>query len=206
MAQIETGIRSLLSPAWAYRLWGILMGARRARRDFVATYLRTREGQAIFDIGCGPASILELLPEEIEYTGFDISPEYIASARRRFGDRGTFLQAAVGERPNVAQNHFDTAFSVGVLHHLDDDEARQLFELAHGALKPGGRLVTLDCGYTDDQPPLARWMASKDRGQNVRRVEEYEALARQTFETVETDVQHDRLRIPYTHIIMACTK
>ena len=182
------------------------MGARQARKDFVERYLEAKPGQALIDIGCGPASILEVLPANIEYTGFDISAEYIASARRRFGERGTFIHAAVGEQPEVPTAYFDTAFSVGVLHHLDDLEARQLFELAHRSLKPGGRLVTLDCGYTDDQPALSRWLTAKDRGQNVRTAEEYETLAKNVFSNVTTVVRHDRLRIPYTHIILISIK
>jgi hypothetical protein len=89
---------------------------------------------------------------------------------------------------------------------LDDTEALQLFWVANAALKPGGRVITIDGCFTPDQSPSARYVLSQDRGQNVRTKEGYLQIASQVFPVVDVSIRHDLLRIPYTHIILECTK
>ncbi len=163
-----------------------------------------RSGETILDIGCGTGTFLEALPEGVVYTGFDVSGEYVAEARTRFGDRATFVHAAVGEKPELGEGCFDLVIAVGVLHHLDDPEAVSLFELAARSLKPDGRLVTIDPVYTEDQSRMARWIISRDRGRNVRTQDAYEALIPSGFGRVDPEVVSDLSRIPYTHLVMTC--
>jgi len=94
--------------------------------------------------------------------------------------------------------------ATAVLHHLDDNHAVSLFELARRALKPGGRLVTYDGCFEAGQPKLARFVVSRDRGQYVRESAEFAKLAAQVFPQVRSFVRHDLLRIPYTHVILQC--
>jgi cyclopropane fatty-acyl-phospholipid synthase-like methyltransferase len=141
----------------------------------------------------------------VEYTGIDISAEYIDAARKRFRDQGRFLCSDVGvatvEREKGA---FSLVLATGVLHHLDDERAARLFELARVALRQDGRLITYDGCYVPEQSKLARWVLSKDRGKFVRTRDEYVRLASGCFSKVESHVRHDLLRIPYTHLIMYC--
>lgn len=206
MAQIEHGIRKLLSLPWIYNSWGFVLGADRATKRIVERYLMTSPGDQVFDIGCGTGRLLEAFPENIKYTGFDLSPSYIQAAREKYGERGRFLHADVESSPDVDSGSQDLAVSTGVLHHLDDLEALELFALALRALRPGGKLVTLDSVYVEGQSKVARYLISRDRGQNVRDVRGYLDLAGQVFENVEFDIRHDLLRVPYTHIIITCTK
>lgn len=194
----------MLSLPWVYDLWRSLVAGNRVSAAFADRYLEVRPGDAVLDIGCGTASVLAVLGDGIEYTGFDRSREYVEAARRRFGARGTFLHATVDSRPPTPRGHFDLAIALGVVHHLDDDEALALFVHAREALKPEGRLVTLDGVYDDRQSRLARWMVSLDRGRNVRDRRGYEALARRHFPMVESEIRYDLLWLPYTHIIMTC--
>ena len=140
------------------------------------------------------------------YTGFDISPQYIASAQQRFGDRGRFYCDDVGlasiERE---RGTFNLALATGVVHHLEDDQAVKLFSLARAALRPAGRLITFDGCYVPDQSGAARWLLRKDRGKFVRAREEYVRLASTSFSKVEAHLRQDLLRIPYTHLIMRCS-
>src|SRR6478752_1907792 len=114
---------------------------------YLNEYVKPVSPERILDIGCGPADILAYLPNA-DYTGIDISPEYIEAAKKRFGDRGRFLCSDVGVVTiEQERGSFSLVLATGVLHHLDDERARKLFELARLALAPNGRLITYDGCY-----------------------------------------------------------
>jgi hypothetical protein len=92
------------------------------------------------------------------------------------------------------------------VHHLDDEEARQLFQIGYDALKPGGKLVTADGVWTKDQSAAAQWLLARDRGEYVRSEPEYMGIASQVFRNVKPSVRHDLLRVPYTHLILECVR
>ena len=195
--------RKLLGVAAVYRFAMDVMGGR-ARQDYVAGYIQPAAGMRILDIGCGPGDILRFLPPTVEYTGVDLSGEYIAHARRHFGTRGRFLNEAVADLTVREAGTFDRVLATGLIHHLDDAEVRKLLAVARAALKPDGWFVSLDGCFEPGQSRVARYFLRKDRGKFVRRREEYLALAAGTFPTVEHEVRHDLMRIPYTHIILRC--
>ncbi|VVE79970.1 class I SAM-dependent methyltransferase [Pandoraea sputorum] len=203
MAQITSGVRSILSTPAVYDFVQNLLGAKRGRRDFVAEFVKPTVGQRVLDIGCGTAEILPFLPC-VDYEGFDISAEYINAARARHGERGKFHCRLFTDEDAGSVAPADIVLAVGLLHHLDDIEASTFIELAKRALKPGGRLVTLDPCYDSAQTAAARYLVSKDRGQNVRDAARYEQLTTAHFEVVQCAVRHRRW-IPYTHCAMVAT-
>jgi SAM-dependent methyltransferase len=165
-------------------------------------FLRIEPGQRVLDIGCGPADILAYLPTDIDYHGFDAEPNYIETARARYGDRGSFVVRAVTPDAMNDIGTFDVVMSLAVLHHLTDAEADTLFASAAKVLRPGGRVVTLDCTYVKGQNPIARLLAALDRGKYVRSPDGYVALARRHFEQANATVLHDLIAVPYTHCIV----
>ena len=195
--------RALALPV-VYRVWGRLVGGR-DRGAFAREHIRAREGQRVLDIGCGPADILQYLPK-VDYTGFDANPDYITTATRNYGDRGRFYCQRVSEESLSAHEGFDIVLAVGVLHHLDDAEAEQLFRLALAALVPGGRLITLDGVFVKGQSKVARLIVSRDRGQHVRDERGYLRIAERVFTKITPAVRTDLLTIPYTHLILECEK
>lgn len=204
MPQIIKGVRSILSIPAVYSLFGVLVGGASYRQVLVRNYIRPQSGDRVLDIGCGPGDMFTYL-SDVEYLGFDLSQKYIQSAQKRFGDRATFICESVTAKNLKQPCSFDIVLAMGILHHLDDAEAVQLFQLAKTALKPGGRLITFDGVFTDSQSPCARYIISKDRGQNVRTKDGYYQLAAQVFPQIAVNIRHDLLRIPYTHIILECT-
>lgn len=198
-------ISKILAVPPVYSFFRHIVGSDDVRRKYANEYIRARDGDKVLDIGCGTGDILAFLPA-VDYVGFDGSAQYIQLARKRFGSRGRFFHGLVGDTPDLPEPSFDIALAHGVLHHLDDDEAVALFDTAYKALKPGGRLLTFDGCYTDEQSALARYLVSKDRGQFVRDRQCYEALAHRIFPHVDVSIRNDLLRVPYTHIIMECTR
>lgn len=204
MAQITSGVRAVLSWAPIYNLSQNLLGAKKARKILVRDYFPSVSGLRMLDIGCGTAEILEVLPEDTDYTGFDLSEHYVEKARKRFGARGTFFAERVSKARLENIEPYDLVLAIGILHHLDDWEAKELFRMAAQALKPEGLLVTLDPVFSRRQSPVAKWIIRRDRGRNVREANGYERLARTGFQNVRVDVRHDLLWIPYTHAILQC--
>jgi cyclopropane fatty-acyl-phospholipid synthase-like methyltransferase len=202
--QMTTGIRSILARPAIYDFFQNLMGADRVRRELVMQHIRPVEGMRLLDIGCGTARILDYLPT-LTYHGFDLSQEYIDEALARYPERGTFRCAMVEEATLQNEPSYDLVLAVGVLHHLDDEAVLKLFGLAKSALKDGGRLVTIDPCFDKDQNSIARFLVSKDRGQNVHSAQQYRELGCNVFEQVTGEVKH-RSWIPYTHWVMECIK
>ncbi|MFZ1165849.1 MAG: class I SAM-dependent methyltransferase, partial [Candidatus Sulfotelmatobacter sp.] len=156
----------------------------------------------ILDVGCGPGSMVPYLPKS-EYVGFDANPDYIQQAQRRFPE-AHFTCDQVNEYNLPQSEYFDIVIALGILHHLDDPEAVQLFRMARRTLKPDGRLITSDGVWLASQSKFAKFLLSRDRGRFVRQAEEYVALASTSFSSVSSAVRHDMLRIPYSHLILEC--
>jgi SAM-dependent methyltransferase len=203
--KILTAISELLSVPAAYRLFRRLVGGGDVWRTYLNEYVRPVPDEKVLDIGCGPADVLNHLAG-VEYLGFDISPDYIDAAKKRFGSKGRFFCGDVGLAAIEQERaSFSLVLATGVLHHLDDDTAAKLFDLARSALKPGGRLITFDGCYAPAQSGITRWILDHDRGKFVRTHSQYERLATVCFSKVESALRHDLLRIPYTHLIMRCS-
>src|SRR5439155_26432553 len=123
-----------------------------------------KPGDKVIDIGCGTARVLQSLPA-VKYFGLDISPDYIAFARRTYGDKGTFV---VGDMRSLrGDSRFkdaDIVIAIAVLHHLYDEEAADCIGFAYDALKRGGRLVCFDACWIRNQVVVCKWVMSRDRG------------------------------------------
>jgi SAM-dependent methyltransferase len=197
-------LRRVLAIPAAYQLWWNLVGGPALAKVLVNDYVRPRARARILEIGCGPGTIVSYLPPS-DYLGFDLSPKYIELAKRRF-PKAHFVCERVNQFSLAREQSFDVVLALGIVHHLEDAEARQLFQIAYDALKPGGKLVTIDGVWSDDQSPATRWLLARDRGDYVRSEREYVGIASQVFSNIRPSVRHDLLRIPYTHLILECIR
>jgi SAM-dependent methyltransferase len=200
---IET-FRPILNLPWAYQMWGSVVGSDGYRKTLAREHIRARPSDRILDVGCGPGSMVPYLPRS-EYVGFDANPDYIQQAQRRFPE-AHFTCDRVNEYNLPQSEYFDIVIALGILHHLEDKEAVQLFRMARRTLKPQGRLITLDGVWVAGQSRFAKFLLSRDRGRFVRRAEQYVALASTSFSTVNSTVRHDMLRIPYSHLVLECSR
>ncbi len=197
-------LRRVLAIPAAYQLWWNLVGGPALAKVLINEYVRPTAGKRILEIGCGPGTIVGYLPPS-DYLGFDLSPKYIELARKRF-PKANFVCERVSQFSLAKEESFDLVLAFGIVHHLGDAEARQLFQIAYDALKPGGKLVTIDGVWADGQSRAARLLLARDRGEHIRSEREYVGIASQVFSNIRPSVRHDLLRIPYTHLILECIR
>ena len=201
MAQVTTGLRSVLSNPRVYDTFQRVVGSQRARDEFVGSYIRPEPGLQVLDVGCGPGRLATWIPQ-VDYTGIDLSEAYIDSAKQTYGHLGRFFVGKADDIPADDLGTFDVVIAKGLLHHLDEPEILELFDSTRGLLNPGGRLVTLDATFTPDMSRAARWVVSRDRGQSVLTPDGYRDLAERYFAKVRIGVHHNLLNIPYSHALM----
>lgn len=191
--------KELLTFSLLFDAFQSLVGAPKALDGFLSMHVKPSPGDSLLDLGCGVGATVRHIPRGVNYTGIDISEEYIQTARSRFGSRGTFIAANVADAA-VKRSHFDCAIAVGVMHHLDDGTAHSLLDLAASALRPGGCLFTVDPCYHKGQSWIGRYITSKDRGQFVRTPGDYNRLF-EAHGKVDSAIVRGFLRVPYTHVI-----
>jgi SAM-dependent methyltransferase len=171
-----------------------LVGADLARKACIDA-LAPRAGDRILDIGCGPAYYFDWLPP-CEYHGFDTDRRQIAAARARFGGRGEFYDETYGEAHAARLAPFDGVLLLGLLHHVDDDDARSVLDLVARSVRPGGRVVTLDTVLYEGQPRLARLLAKNDKGDHIRHPKAFRRLAERSFSLVDGQILGGTARMP----------
>jgi SAM-dependent methyltransferase len=204
--QCDSGLVGWLKVPFLYNAFQAAVGATALRRRLLEKHVRAKPGDKVIDIGCGSAPTLQWLPE-VEYIGLDINPDYVAFARRKYGSRGTFI---VGNPESVRGDSrckaADIVMAIGVLHHLDDEEAEQCIRFAYDALKTEGRFICHEACWTPNQGAISKYIMSTDRGRNIRTEQQYRQLAAKAFKTVETWIDTKPMRIPYVTIVLECEK
>ena len=176
------------------------LASPRSGAVLVHEYIKPQNGQSFLDVGCGPAGILDLLPE-ISYVGIDQNENYINYATNKYGAKGTFICAGVDQLNDYGLKTFDRIIIIGVMHHLDDAQLTRLMKSLKDRLNHNGMLITFDPAYEDKQNLIAKFLAKNDRGKFVRTKDQYLKFVRSAFSVERADLHHDLLRVPYTHLI-----
>ena len=89
------------------------------RYTFAAEHL---VGKKVLEIGCSSGYGLNLLPENIEYTGIDYDPKIIEFAKENFGRTNrTFV--CVDAHKFEFKEHYDTIIAFEFIEHIDDGVA-----------------------------------------------------------------------------------
>ena len=204
MAQVTSGLRSVLSLPKIYQFLQNIL-SKDAGLSTLMSHIDAKEDDVVLDVGCGTGDIINFLPGNIKYLGLDLSQKYIEAAKKKHSDKGMFFQSSVADFDYSKIGKPDVVILIGVLHHLNDDEVKQVFSEIGKIKKENTRVVTIDCCYTDPQNFLAKKIISMDRGQNVRFQNEYEALMQPYVKKIESKIYTDLLRVPYTHLICECS-
>ena len=112
----------------------------------------------VLDIACGTGRIMKVLLENIEgiqLTGLDLSPAYLAEARRHL--QPTAPVSLVHDRAEAmpfSDGRFDAAYSIFLFHELPKDVRRDVMREAFRVIRPGGAFVVCDAAQLVESPQL----------------------------------------------------
>jgi len=181
-----------------YNLLQRLVGGGRDRAAFVTTHVIFRSDEKVVDAGCGTGSALEFLPP-VNYFGFDPNPQYVRAARSRYGSRGEFLCGdASSPRVRELAHDADAFLSLGVLHHLTDQQIREILSLARACLRPSGRFIFYEPCFSANDHWVGRIFMRLDRGGNIKTDQAWRALISEYFATVEEYIRRPVYLFRYT--------
>jgi len=200
---------SLLGTRTGYSLFRKLIKADRGMKRLVDDYLLPQPGQTVIDLGCGTGDLAQFIPASTRYIGVDHNPAYLAPSSITEGlnsGRRVFINADLGELNRLDLPPADSAFALGVLHHLTDSQALKMIESAMSLLVSGGTLVTVDPVFVPQQASSARVMMALDRGRFVRQVEHYRFLFDQVRPGATMHLRSDINPFPYNHIVFVLEK
>ena len=145
--------------------------------------------------------------QRLSTLGLDTNAQYIASATRTHGSKGTFI---IGDthslRGDSRFQNADIVIAIGVLHHLDDQDAAHCIRFAYDALKEGRRFIFHDPCWIPNQGALSKYIMARDRGRNIRTEHEYRRLAAKLFRNIAASVDTKPMRIPYVTVVFECEK
>ena len=161
-----------------YRLWQAPFAERKLApvwRHNNLTAIRR-----VLDVGCGPGTNARHFTH-VDYVGIDNNPEYVAWARRRYGDR--FLVADVRGDTSLSGFGFDFVLVNSLLHHVGTPDVRRILIRLASQLTDDGHVHILDL-VMPPQPSIARFLARSDRGEFPRPLRDWRTLFGESFEPV----------------------
>lgn len=131
----------------------------------------------VMDVGCGTGAALTYLPRTQRYVGYDIDPVAVEFARKTYARReDASFEVKTVDGDEVARLAPSRVVLAGLLHHLNDDEARALLSSFHRSPRLQ-RIASIDIVYLRGKW-FSNLLAAFDRGRHCRRQPEYEALVR----------------------------
>ena len=204
MSERKSVFYNLINSPIIYKLIQKLMSGTSIRADIIKKNIK-KKNLKILDIGCGPAEILEIIPE-CEYYGYDVDKRSIDNAKKIYRNKKFhFINKKINKNEIRKLPQIDYVIFFGILHHLNDAEANNLIRLCTKKMKKGSKLITLDPIFTKNQNFIAKNLIRNDRGKNVREEKEYIILLKNYFNNVKTKITHQTF-IPYTWFTTICRK
>ena len=125
---------------------------RAEHQELLLALLAPISDGAVLDLGIGSGLVAEAVLDKLPHTelvGVDFSPPMLDLARerlRRFGSRVHLCNGDLSapDQINLPLRHYNAAFSIQTLHHLDDCEKATAFAWIAGLVDQGGLVVIID--------------------------------------------------------------
>jgi ubiquinone/menaquinone biosynthesis C-methylase UbiE len=121
---------------------------------------RERARTRVLDVACGTGSVLRMMAASlpgVHLFGLDLSPHYIAHARRALADVSPLsLVVENAEGLPFVDGYFDAVTNVFLMHELPPRTRDRVLAEIHRVLAPGGLFVLADSIQLSDAPLLRR--------------------------------------------------
>jgi len=121
------------------------------------------DAPVVLDLGAGTgllsAAVRDAVPDA-RLVLLDGAAPMLAVARQRLGDVPTIVADLTDPLP---EGPFDAVVSALAIHHLSDDDKRELFRRIRGALRPGGLFVNAEQVAGPTPEAQARYEAAHER-------------------------------------------
>lgn len=148
-----------------------------AIRAAVETELRHITYKNVLEVGCGTGLTRDCF--NADYTGIDINPEYIKVISRR--SEGTYLVGDATSLP-FGPESYDLVFTVGVLHHLDQNNRDMMLREMDRVCKKGGHILIVDGLVPSNRWNLIGYVLAKlDRGRYKMRISRFQDMIRTAY-------------------------
>lgn len=141
--------------------------------------LKKASAKKILDVGCATAFYRSGIPVK-DFTGIDINPVFIETAKKRFPEDKFFVMDAANLK--FPKNTFDVVISKGVLHHLPKNSLIKSLKEALRVSQKRGKVIILDAIQpTKSWNVIGKILRNLDQGHNILSWREYESLLNKHF-------------------------
>ena len=204
MSQRKNQIYNFINNPLIYKIIQGVMSGTSFRNGIIKKNI-TKNNLKILDIGCGPAQILEHIPQ-CDYYGYDIDDRSIQYAKKKYHQKNYHFYCKKFNKTELKKlPKFDFIIFFGILHHLSNKEVHEILKLCKKIMKKNSKLLTEDPILLENQNVIAKFLIKKDRGLNVRDKQEYINLLKKHFKKIKNKVTHQYF-IPYTWFTTVCSK
>ena len=115
---------------------------RYAAGSWLASLTKTvSKNDSVLDIGCGNGRLLDALPEEVEYTGIDVSEQLIGEARKKYSKHALDFKAFDGMHIPFPDRSFSAVYMLAAFHHIPKPLQQPFMNECYRVLSDHGRLV-----------------------------------------------------------------
>ena len=146
------------------------------------------ESEVILDVGCGTGAALQYLDGFAHYHGFDTDPVALKAVEKKYSDTHNItLHNRILTAGDVLEIKPNKVLLMGLLHHLSDQEARQLLD-SIAAAPTVKRIISWDVYYGSGlKHCISNALARVDRGKFVRKTPAYRQLAKSAGFRIEKE-------------------
>ena len=128
MSQRKNFFHNLINSPIIYKTIQKLMRGTQFRKSIIEKNIK-QDNVNILDIGCGPAEIIEYIPNA-NYYGYDIDKRSIRYAKRKFLKKNYhFYNRSFDQHELKKLPKFDFIILFGIMHHLDNIQVNSILRL-----------------------------------------------------------------------------
>jgi ubiquinone/menaquinone biosynthesis C-methylase UbiE len=198
-------IYKILEIPFVYNLVQSILGGKKVHTLFVSEIKKILSNISytrLLDVGCGTGIYREAFSNE--YVGIDINPQYIELCKKTI--LGEF---SVGDATKIEfeNSSFDVIATIGVIHHLDGNQTKMMFDEMKRICKPNGNILLVDGLIPGNR--LNFWgyiIAKMDRGKYKKKYTDFKKMIDESFGLDYSINAYLKKSFPMEYVFMVITK